>query len=33
MSKPLHFTAHSQTVIVERQIDRTWVERTVHEPD
>lgn len=33
MSKPLHFTAHSQTVILERQIDRIWVERTIHEPD
>ncbi|MCA1968073.1 MAG: DUF4258 domain-containing protein [Rhizobium sp.] len=33
MNKPLRFTAHSQTVIVERQLDTAWIERTLREPD
>ena len=33
MPKPLHFTLHAETVISERQLDRTWIEKTVHEPD
>ena len=27
--KPLLFTRHAEDVIVERKIDRSWVERTV----
>lgn len=33
MSKPLHFTLHAETVISERQLDRTWIELTVQEPE
>ena len=31
--KPLLFTRHAEDVIVERKIDRSWVERTVRQPD
>ncbi|MCZ8181131.1 MAG: DUF4258 domain-containing protein [Rhizobium sp.] len=33
MSKPLHFTAHAKTVILERQLELDWIERIVHNPD
>lgn len=33
MDKPLRFTAHSQPVILERQLDRAWIERTARDPD
>ena len=31
--KPLRFTRHAQDVIVERELDHTWIERTVREPE
>jgi hypothetical protein len=31
--KPLHFTLHAETVISERQLDRSWIELNVREPD
>lgn len=31
--KPLHFTLHAETVISERQLDRSWIELAVREPD
>ncbi|WP_082347853.1 DUF4258 domain-containing protein [Rhizobium sp. AAP116] len=33
MSKPLHVTAHAKTVILERQLEFDWIERTVRNPD
>ena len=33
MSKPLHFTAHAQTVILERQLEWAWIEHPVRDPD
>ena len=31
--KPLRFTKHAQDAILERELDRTWIERTVREPE
>ncbi|TPP11556.1 DUF4258 domain-containing protein [Rhizobium glycinendophyticum] len=31
--KPLHFTLHAETVISERQLDRSGIELSVREPD
>ena len=31
--KPLSFTAHAEDAILERNLDRNWVERTVWEPE
>ncbi len=31
--KPLRFIKHAQDVIVERELDRSWIETTVREPD
>jgi hypothetical protein len=34
MSQPhIVLTLHAETVLVERSIDRRWVERTLHQPD
>lgn len=31
--KPLIFTRHAEDAIVERELDREWIERTVHDPE
>ena len=31
--KPLRFTRHAEDVILERKLDRSWIERTVRQPD
>ena len=31
--KPLRFTRHVQDAIVERELDQSWIERTVMEPE
>jgi hypothetical protein len=31
--KPLSFTAHAEDAILERNLDRNWVEMTVWEPE
>jgi hypothetical protein len=31
--KPLSLTAHAEDAILERNLDRNWVERTVWEPE
>jgi hypothetical protein len=31
--KPLRFARHAQDAIVERQLDQSWIERTVREPE
>ena len=31
--KPLFLTAHAQDAILERNLDRNWVEKTVSEPE
>jgi len=31
--KPLRFTRHADDVIVERKLDRSWIEMTVRRPD
>ena len=33
VNKTLSFTDHAETMLVERGIDREWVEQTVAEPD
>lgn len=33
MPKPLWFTRHARDAILERELDQTWIERTVREPD
>jgi hypothetical protein len=32
-NKPLRFTRHAEDAIVERDLDRTWIERTVRQPE
>jgi hypothetical protein len=32
-NKPLRFTRHAEDAIVERGLDRTWIERTVRQPE
>jgi len=32
-SKPLRFTRHAEDAILERELDRSWIERTVREPE
>jgi hypothetical protein len=31
--KPLRYTRHADDVVAERELDRSWIERTVREPD
>ncbi|WP_409726469.1 DUF2283 domain-containing protein [Pseudorhodoplanes sp.] len=31
--KSLRFTRHAEDVILERRLDRSWIERTVRQPD
>ena len=31
--KPLRFTRHAQDAILERELDQSWIERTVREPE
>jgi len=31
--KPLSYTGHAEDSIVERELDRTWIEETVRRPD
>ena len=31
--KPLRFTRHAEDVIVERNLDRSWIERAVRKPE
>jgi hypothetical protein len=31
--KPILFTRHAEDVIVERELDRSWIERTAREPE
>jgi hypothetical protein len=31
--KPLSLTAHAEDAILERNLDRSWIERTVWEPE
>jgi hypothetical protein len=31
--KPLRFTRHAEDVIVERGLDRSWIERAVRKPE
>ena len=31
--KPLRFTRHAQDVILQRELDQTWIERAVRKPD
>ena len=31
--KPVRFTRHAEDVMVERQLDRNWIERTAREPE
>ena len=31
--KPLRFTKHAEDAIVERELDQSWIERTVREPE
>ncbi|PSJ62245.1 DUF4258 domain-containing protein [Mesorhizobium soli] len=31
--KPIKYTAHAETVIYERQLERAWIEDAVHMPD
>jgi len=33
VNKTLSFTDHAETMLVERGIDREWVERTIAQPD
>jgi hypothetical protein len=30
---PIRYTAHAETALAERAIDKVWVERTVRNPD
>jgi hypothetical protein len=32
-SKPLRFTDHAEEMLVERMIDRAWVQETIAMPD
>jgi hypothetical protein len=32
-NKPLRFTRHAEDAIVERDLDRTWIDRTVRQPE
>jgi hypothetical protein len=32
-NKPLRFTRHAEDAIMERDLDRTWIERTVRQPE
>jgi hypothetical protein len=31
--KPLRFTKHAEDVILERNLDRSWIERTARQPE
>ncbi|WP_083850348.1 DUF4258 domain-containing protein [Rhodovulum sp. PH10] len=31
--KPLRFSRHAEDVILERELDRSWIERTVRDPE
>ena len=31
--KPLRFTSHAQDAILERELEQSWIERTVREPE
>jgi uncharacterized protein DUF4258 len=31
--KPLRFTKHAENVILERKVERTWIEKTAREPE
>ncbi len=33
IKKPLSFTEHAEAMLVEREIEREWVEQTVAQPD
>lgn len=33
MPKPIRYTAHAETVLRERQLEREWIERTVQSPE
>ncbi|MBU4527177.1 MAG: DUF4258 domain-containing protein [Hoeflea sp.] len=33
MTKPVRYTKHAEAVLVERNLEKTWVERTVREPE
>lgn len=33
MIKPIRFSAHAETVIQERGLERSWVETTARQPD
>ncbi|NVO15434.1 MAG: DUF4258 domain-containing protein [Rhodoplanes sp.] len=31
--KPLRFTKHAEDAILERELDRSWIERTARDPE
>tara|TARA_R110002020_G_scaffold16307_19_gene57733 strand:- start:21632 stop:21889 length:258 start_codon:yes stop_codon:yes gene_type:complete len=33
MPKPIRYTRHAETVLMERDLEKAWVERTVYQPD
>lgn len=33
MPKPVRYTRHAETVLIERDLAKEWVERTVYEPE
>lgn len=33
MPKPVRYTQHAETVLIERGLEKEWVERTVYGPD
>jgi hypothetical protein len=33
MSKPAHYSLHAETVLRERRLEHSWVERTIGDPE
>ena len=33
MPKPIRYTLHAETVLIERDLAKEWVERTVYQPE
>lgn len=33
MTKPIRYTHHAETVLIERNLIKDWVERTVYQPE
>ena len=33
MPKPVRYTRHAETVLIERDLAKSWVEQTVYEPE